>query len=301
MAQKRRGFLKTLIPLAALPVLDNFNLSVKHQPLLSFSTLGCPKWSFQQIVNVAAVNGYQGLEIRGILGEMYLPKCPEFSVQNLPATLRLMADNKLKFVDLGSSANMHFIDAAKRKTNLDEAKRYVDLAHQLHCPNIRVFPNDLPKDQKEEETIENIIKNLIELGEYSKGSSVNVLMESHGKIVHSDLLLKIMQSVNHPHVGLVWDYFNMWSITKEPPKEVFQKLKKYIKHTHIKDAKFVDGKEQYTLLGEGEAPLAEALTALKTGGYKGFYSFEWEKLWHPEIQEPEIAIPHFSKTIPKYF
>ncbi len=301
MTQKRRDFLKTLIPLAGLPVLGNFNLAAKYKPLLSFSTLGCPKWSFQQIVKCASDNGYQGLEIRGILGEMDLPKCPEFSAQNRPATLRLMADNKLKFVDLGSSANMHFIDAAKRKTNLDEAKRYVDLAHQLNCPNIRVFPNDLPKDQNDEETIANIVKNLIELGDYAKDSSVNVLMESHGKIVHSDMLLKIMQSVNHTHVGLVWDYFNMWSVTKESPKEVFQKLKKYIKHTHIKDAKFVDGKEHYTLLGEGEAPLAEALTALKTGGYKGFYSFEWEKLWHPEIQDPEIAIPHFTKAIQKYF
>jgi len=37
-----------------------------------------------------------------------------------------------------------------------------------------------------------------------------------------------MQSVGHPHVGLVWDIVNMWSVTKEPPAQMYAKLKKYI-------------------------------------------------------------------------
>ena len=47
---------------------------------------------------------------------------------------------------------MHFADATKRKANLDDAKRFIDLAQKLNCPNIRVFPDDLPKDQKDDET-----------------------------------------------------------------------------------------------------------------------------------------------------
>ncbi len=54
-------------------------------------------------------------------------------------------------------------------------------------------------------------------------------------------------------------------------------------------------------LVEGEAPVSEALTALRKGGFKGYYSFEWEKMWHPEIQEPEIAMPHYAKAIQKYW
>jgi hypothetical protein len=30
-------------------------------------------------------------------------------------------------------------------------------------------------------------------------------------------------------------------------------------------------------------------------GFDGFVSFEWEKLWHPELATPEIALPHFIK------
>jgi hypothetical protein len=30
-------------------------------------------------------------------------------------------------------------------------------------------------------------------------------------------------------------------------------------------------------------------------GYKGCYTFEWEKLWHPDLEEPEIAFADFAE------
>jgi sugar phosphate isomerase/epimerase len=301
MKLPRRTFLKTTAVLASTEFFSPFSFLNKKKPLLAFSTLGCPKWTFPQIVKCAIENGYQGIEIRGLMGELDLPKCPEFSAANMASTRRLVEDNRLRIVDLGSSAKMHFKDKTKRQANMDDAKRFIDLAQKLNCPNIRVFPDDLPADQQEDETVDLIIKGLLELGEYAKSSSVNILLESHGKVVHSDLLFKIMKGAEHPNVGLIWDFHNMWSVTKEPPKEVYQKLKKYIKHVHVKDAKNINGKENYTLLGEGESPLSESLLALKKGGYKGYYSFEWEKMWHPEIQEPEVAIPHYAKAFQKFW
>ena len=87
---------------------------------------------------------------------------------NIAATRRQVADAGLKIINLGSSANMHFLDSKKRQSNLDEAKKFIDLANQLACPFIRVFPNDLPKDQPENETVNAIIQGLIESGNYAK-------------------------------------------------------------------------------------------------------------------------------------
>jgi sugar phosphate isomerase/epimerase len=272
----------------------------KTRAKLAFSTLGCPDWSLKQIVNCSVENGYKGFEIRGLAGEMDLPKCPEFSKTNLPSSLRLIKDNDIKIINLGSSVNLHFAQEDKRKSNLDDAKRFIDLAEQLECPFVRVFPDDLPPDQTVEQTLDLIISGLITLGEYAKGSNVTILLESHGKVVYKDMLLKIMAGANHPKVGLIWDFFNMWVVTKESPKEVFDTLGKYIKHVHIKDANLVDGKPAYCLIGQGVAPLREAMDSLKMANYKGYYSFEWEKKWHPEIQDPEIAFPHFAKEIIHY-
>ena len=89
----RRHFLKTT------PALLGMAWEIRHfpagrkKPLLSFSTLGCPQWSFEKIVQCAADNGYQGIEIRGIQDQLDLPKCPEFSTpERIAATRRLALD-----------------------------------------------------------------------------------------------------------------------------------------------------------------------------------------------------------------
>jgi len=285
---------------------------LKKLPPLSFSTLGCPDWSFSAIMDFATKNGYSGIEVRGIQRQMDLVKCPEFSsAANITTTLQQMKDHGLKFVDLGSSAALHYADPATRQRNLDEARRFIDLAQQLHCPYVRVFPNGFPKDQDRQATIGLITKGLQELGEYARHSGVTVLMETHGDLVETALIEQIMQGAGERNTGLIWDIYNMWSITHEPPAQVYPRLKKYIRHTHIKDGKtiggreengkIVDGKEQYLFLGQGESPIFEAIGLLYQGGYKGYYSFEWEKLWHPEIAEPELALADYPKKMKEFF
>ena len=298
----RKEFLQTSAFLLAVS-LTGYPLDTKKQlPLLSFSTLGCPDWNFQQIIDFAALHGYQGIELRGLLRQMDLTKCNEFSnLENISATLTRMKNKGLKFTDLGSSCNLHIADAAKRKENLDEAKRFINLAQQINCPYIRVFPNNLPKDQDKQATMNLIVKGLQELGNYAKGTSVKVLMETHGDLVHSEDLSAIMQSVNHAQTGLIWDVANMWTITKEPPAQVYTALKKWIHHTHIKDGKLVNGEVQYVFLGKGEVPIFEAIDLLQKDGYKGYYSFEWEKMWHPEIAAPELALADYPEAMKDHF
>ena len=298
----RRKFIKsTAVLLAASSLTSPFDMK-KNKPLLAFSTLGCPDWDFNKITDFAVQNNYAGIELRGILKEMDLTKAKEFnSPENIKNTMAIMMGKGLKFVDLGSSCMLHFTEGEERKKNLDEGKRFIDLAQKIKCPNVRVFPNKIADPSKKTETLDLIAQGLQELGNYAKGSDVHVLMETHGDVVKSDDIVYVMKAGANEHAGLVWDITNMWSVTKEPPAEVYPKLKKYIRHTHIKDLKMVDGKEQYVLLGQGDVPIFTAIDLLMKGGYKGYYSFEWEKLWHPEIIEPEIALADYPKVMMQHY
>jgi sugar phosphate isomerase/epimerase len=270
---------------------------LQKKPLLSFSTLGCPDWSFQQITDFAMQHGYSGIEMRGLQRQMDLPQCPEFSTpESRIKTMALMKAKGLQFVGLGSSANLH-TEGEDRAKNLSDAKRFIDLAQQIRCPYVRVFPNSFPKEREKSATLQLIKDGLKTLGEYASGKNVTVLLETHGDVVWTVDLLNIIQGVPHQSVGLIWDISNMWTVTKEDPAEVYRQLKPYIRHTHIKDAKLVNGKLQYTLLGEGEVPIFKAISELAKGGYAGYYSFEWEKLWHPEIAEPEVALAHYPMAM----
>jgi sugar phosphate isomerase/epimerase len=292
----RRDFLQTSALLLATAVAGSSFDFKKKKPLLAFTTLGCPDWNFQQIAEFAAEHGYKGIELRGLKRQIDLTKCNELN-QDREATLKIMKDKKLQFVDLGSSATLHFPEGAEREKHLADGRAYIDLAQQLNCPNVRVYPNLFPKDRDKNATMALIAKGLLELGEYAKGKNIKVLMETHGDAVWTEDIEKIMQAAAHPNVGIVWDICNMWTITKESPEDMYRKLKNYIHHTHIKDAKLVDGKPQYVFMGQGVVPIFEAIRILVKDGYKGYYSFEWEKLWHPELAEPEMAFADYAKVM----
>lgn len=273
-----------------------------YSPKLSFSTLGCPDWNFDKITAFAAEHGYKGLEIRGIQHELDLVKSPVFSSASARSlTMARMKEKGLRFVGLGSSSTLHFKEAVKRKTQLEDGKRFIDLAEQLNCPYVRVFPNNFPKEQTKEETMDLIKAGLQELSTHAKGSGVEVLMETHGDLVYMADLEKIMKEVGSSKIGLIWDISNMWTVTGEAPSIVYPVLKKYIRHVHVKDAIKEEGKLRYTFLGKGQVPVFEGIDLLARDKYKGYYSFEWEKLWHPEIAEPELALADYPKAMKAHF
>lgn len=297
----RKEFLKNSAILLAATLAGSSFDTRKYRPLLSFSTLGCPDWTFPQIISFAAKNGYKGIEIRGILREMDLTKSEIFQKNQIQSTLALMKDHGLRFVGLGSSAKLQFAQGAERVKNLDEAKRFIDLAAQIKCPYIRVFPDKFSKENGKESTIALIIEGLISLSEYARNTSVGILIETHGDLVWSEDIKRVMQLVNQNNVGIIWDFSNMWTVTKESPIDMFQQLQPYIRHTHIKDAKIGTDKLHYTLLGKGDVPIFDAVDLLAKNQYKGFYSFEWEKLWHPEIEEPELALADYPIVMKRRF
>ena len=298
----RKAFLQKSAVLCA-GLLAKPSLALQPSKLsLAFSTLGCPDWTFRQIIDFAVQHGYSGIEMRGLQRQMDLAQSPEFNTEESRKKTRdQMKVKGLQFVNLGASPVLHLPEGEDREKSLASGRQFIDLAQQIACPYVRVFPNLFPKEQEKAATIDLMAKGLLTLGDYARNKNVTVLMETHGDAVYINDLKTIMQAAAHSNVGLVWDVANMWTITKESPTKAYEELKNYIHHTHIKDAAMVDGKLQYTFLGHGEVPIFEAIDVLEKGGYKGYYSFEWEKLWHPELADPELALADYPKAMKKQF
>ena len=55
------------------------------------------------------------------------------------------------------------------------------------------------------------------------------------------------------------------------------------------------------LPGKGDFRPGRVFGSLRAAGYDRWVSFEWEKRWHPEIEEPEMALAHYAQAIRKYF
>jgi sugar phosphate isomerase/epimerase len=292
----RRAFLSGVAAATVAPAI----ISARQRPPqfpISFSTLGCPKWPWKRILDQASTMGYAAIELRGIEGEMDLSKRPEFTGDRISEAKKDLAALNLKISDLGASSRMHEADAKVRAAQLDEGRRFIDLAHRLEVPYVRVFGDKVPPGESKQAVVPRVIDGLRTLGEHAKGSGVGVIIESHGDFTDSSSLVEILRGVAMPNVALLWDAHHTVVAGKEAPSATFQALGSYVRHTHLKDSRPNGAEVKYVLTGSGTVPVRDTVAVLAKGGYKGFYGFEWEKAWHPDIEEPEVAFPHYAQLM----
>jgi sugar phosphate isomerase/epimerase len=265
-----------------------------HYPL-AFTTLACPDWSWEQAVQKAVEYGYQGLELRGVEGEMDLTKAAPFTSSRLSATKRELKDRGLAIPCLDTSCR--FDQASEIANSIDEGKRHIDLASALDAPYIRVFGDRIPDSQSRAKIIEQVTEGLLTLARYAEGTRVQVLLESHGDFARVQNLLDVLQAVHHPQVGVLWDVHHPFRFFSEPLADTYEKLKDRIRHVHLKNSVSTNDGVRYSLMSQGDVPVDEVLRLLASGGYDGWIAFEWEKRWHPEIEEPEVALPDFVRVL----
>jgi sugar phosphate isomerase/epimerase len=265
---------------------------------LAFSTLGCPAWEWKKILEFAQANGFTAIELRGLLGNMDLPSRAEFAPAQIAESKRQVAAHALQISDLGCSSEMHTAEPAERAKQLADARRFIDLASALEVPYVRVFGNQIRGPR--EEVLARVVDGLHQLGEYGVPKGVTVILESHGEFVDSPTLKEVLTKADSKNVALLWDAHHTFVDGHEQPEHTVAELGPWIRHTHLKDS-VPDGKgRKYVLTGTGDVPVERQVMALRNIGYRGYYCFEWEKVWHPDIQEPEVAFPDYARVMTGY-
>ena len=267
---------------------------------IAFSTLGCPAWEWPKILDLAQKNGFAAIELRGIKGDLNLPANALFAADRIAQTKKEIKAANLRIANLGSSANLYYEEGEQRKKELDDARRFIDLASALECPYVRVFGGK-DKDDKSvapsDAVKARVAAGLRELGAYAGPRNVTVIIESHDHFTSSATLKDVMSAAGSDHVGLLWDAHHTFATSNEEPEYTVKQLGPWIRHTHLKDSTGSGEDRHYVLTGRGNVPIERQIKALQGIGYKGFYCFEWEKLWHPEIEDPEIAIADYARVV----
>src|SRR5260370_10691408 len=133
---------------------------------------------------------------------------------------------------------------------------------------------------------------------------VAIGVETHDAFSASSVVAELLAlvdpgTVDSGAVGAVWDSHHPHRMG-ERPAEVYANLGPRILLAQVKDARPRDGDWQLVLLGEGEVPVRDMLGLLTARGYPHWISVEWEKRWHPEIEEPEVALPQHLDLLIKW-
>jgi sugar phosphate isomerase/epimerase len=300
--QNRRQFMKAMslaVGAAALPH-SLFSETKPSSIPIAFSTLACPGWEWPKILDFAHAHGFSAIELRGLQGSMDLPASPIFAADRIEQTKKEIHAKDLRIACVSSSANLYVEESTKRAQQLADARRFIDLASTLGAPNVRVFGGKSESDKSpvpDEETKKRVAAGLRELSQYSGPKGVTVIIESHDHFTASATLKDVLTAADSEHVGLLWDAHHTFATSNEDPEFTVKQLGRWIRHTHLKDSTGSGEDRKYVLTGRGNVPIERQIKALQSIGYKGFYCFEWEKVWHPDLEDPEIAVADYARVV----
>ena len=263
------------------------------EPRISFTTLACPAWDIARIVEAAVASRYDAIDFRGYLDCAEVVDSPRFRGDALREVAARIRDAGLAVSCLSSGAKMSAPDAAAREKELDAMRRYADLCAPFGCRQVRIFGGS---SEGIADPVANAAETLVAAAAIARDAGIEFVVETHDAWTETAKLRAAFDAAGRPGgVALLWDVHHPWATKGEAPEDSARSLSPYIRNTHWKDSSpLPGGKRRLRLLGEGEVPLRRIWDALRAANYDGWYTLEWEKRWHPEIEEPEVAIPAFA-------
>jgi len=245
-------------------------------------SVGCPNWSIDRILEAAGESGYSGFELRFYQGSLDLPKVLGEFPGGADAFRRRCDRAGVAVCCLDTSVVLTAPEARP-----SEGERMMELAQALGAPYLRVFGGEVPEGESRRDCVARAARKLALLGRMAQERGLRVLLETHDAFSSGAQVGELLAAAGEAGTGALWDLHHPVRMG-ESPAETARLIGKQSYHVHVKDAKR-DG--TLSLLGQGDLPLRELLAELHQVGYQGYLSLEWEKAWHPELAEPEVAFP----------
>ena len=264
---------------------------------LGFSTLGCPGWSLAQIADFAVAQGFDGVELRTHDEGIHLQ--PAADDATLRRAAQLFSSRKCRVFSLLGYSQFTSEKPDELALNRDKLMRLADMAVVMGAAYVRGFMGRLPQGISHDGIMARAAPYLRAACDYAAARGVTIAVETHDDWCRPGVLAELLRAAG-PQLGVVWDICNTSLATGLDVSEQYRGLRGAICYCHVKDAVVApDGKPAYVPIGEGMCDLRGALAALKRDGRDLFLSFEHEKRWHPELPEPETALPQYISRMRK--
>lgn len=298
----RRGFLQTSAVCAAATAVVSKPAHAADRPIpsdiLSRQTprkykLGlvtyniAADWDIPTLIDRCKTVGFAGVELRtthkhGV--EPTLSKAQRAEVK------KRFADSPVRLWSLGSVCEYHSPDPAVLAQNIEDSKKFIELAADVGAAAIKVRPNGLPKEVSQEKTLEQIGKSMKLVGETAAAAGVEICCEMHGHgTAEPALMRKMMEIADHPAVGVTWNS-NGVDVKGETIRDSFEMMRKWIRNVHINELiSSYPYRELFTLLrgiGYDRYTMIE-IQAMQSADPKDvvrfltFYKALWEELSRP--------------------
>lgn len=287
----RRTLIQTpaLALAAAVPAADEISLAAWSITRSFFqakrwTNLGLPKLMREEfgITNLEFVNQFFENPTLG-----YLTKLKRAGADAGVKFIRIMVDNE---------GDMAAVSAAERKRSIIAHRKWVDIAHEIGCRDIRCNMRgeaDAAFPQRAAESFRALL-------DYAKPSGLDIIIENHGgPSSNAETLVAVMKLVNDPHFGTLPDFGNINA--GDDPYEVVRQLMPYAKGVSVKAMWAEDGTHpRYSV--------EKMIGIARAAGFHGHWGIESsfhgqatglspEQIWQNECKGVRLTKAVIEKTV----
>lgn len=257
----------------------------------SFSTLGCPELSWEELGELNRRYGIRLLELRALGGDLDLPGYLERTFVQPAAWAEAVEQAGFRVCGLSTSLKMVGGEEADRAAFL----QFLPWAEAVGGVPLRVFDGGSVAEGLSGGRLDEALE-LIRWwrDERMRNSwSSDIIIEMHDSTACSNELKQLQSALGEDPVDVLWDTHHTWKKGGEPIAETWAAVGQWVKHVHVKDSiREPSARHPYTyvLPGSGEFPMQQTLCLLRDSGYDAVVSLEWEKVWHPYLGSMDSAL-----------
>lgn len=231
-------------------------------------------WDLPTLIDRVKAVGWDGVELRtqhahGVEIALDATRRKEVRQRFLDSGVTLWA--------LGTTCEYQSSDAAVVAANIEQTRRWCQLAADVGAQGVKVRPNGLPKDADLARTLAQIGNALRSCGEAASQEGVEIFLEVHGAGTQNPPNLRaILEHCGHASVGACWNS-NLTDVVNGSVKSSFELLQPYLRACHIND------------LWSSAYPYRELFSLLQQSGYDRFTLCEVATPIPPDAAAPFLS------------
>ncbi len=261
---------------------------------IAFSTIACPAYTAAQMADAARRYGYDGVELYALEGERLTPAR---LAARLDEVRRAFVGTPI--VSINSWGELSSADADARREQEAQIGRTLELAAALDCPLVKTFGGELPPGHAPAAVFAYMAEHIRRLATRAEALGVTLTLETHDGFSRSAHVAALLDRVGGPGFAALWDVHHPYRMG-ECVADTDAAIGGRVAHAHVKDAVRAGDGWRYVPLGAGELPVRAMVAALAARGFGGYIAVDAEKMWHAEVDEPEVTLPQYAAVLRAY-
>ena len=280
----------------------------------SYSYLGIfgkDGFDIYKLVKTVKEQGFDGLEIAHIPND-------EIEIFEFCCLIKKLCDDEgLEIPNYCIGSDFLNGSGGDIEKEIEMVKHNVDLAEALGSKCIRHdatygVKKEVPPPRGFEDVVERLAYGYLEVTKYAEAKGIATSVENHGFFVQDSLRVeRLINKVGHKNFGALVDIGN-FLCADENPVYAIGILAPYIKHVHAKDFHVKSGMGpnpgdgffksrggnylRGAIVGHGNVPVDQCISIIKSSGYEGFVSIEFEGLEDP-IKGTSIGLKYLKGLV----